>query len=118
MGRRTGRPDRHPLMRRIALSAAFVAASFVAGLALPLAAAAHPLGNFTINHYAGLAIGVNGLDLDIVIDMAEIPAFQERQTADTDGDGEVSDDEAAAYAATTCQTLASSLHVELDGVAL
>ena len=33
--------------------------------------------------------------LDVVIDMAEIPAFQERQHMDADGDGTVSDEEAA-----------------------
>jgi nickel/cobalt exporter len=58
----------------------FVAAlAVMAGLALPAAAAAHPLGNFTINHFAGLTIAPDRVDLDIVIDMAEIPAFQERQ---------------------------------------
>ena len=42
------------------------------------AAQAHPLGNFTINLYDGLAIRSHGIDVDHVIDMAEIPAFQER----------------------------------------
>ena len=30
---------------------------------LPIAVAAHPLGNFTINHYAGLRVGTNAIDL-------------------------------------------------------
>jgi len=38
---------------------------------------AHPLGNFTINHYAGLQIKPDSIAVDLVIDMAEIPAFQE-----------------------------------------
>jgi nickel/cobalt transporter (NicO) family protein len=118
MGRRTGLARRHPLVRRLLLPGSFIAAWVLGGLALPLAASAHPLGNFTINHYAGLTIGVEGIDLDVVIDMAEIPAFQERQAADTDGDGTVSDEEAAAYAAATCPTLATSLHLERDGSAL
>jgi hypothetical protein len=67
-----------------------------ASLAAPVVASAHPLGNFTINHYAGLTIAPDHVDLDIVIDMAEIPTFQERQAIDTDGDGSVSDEEAAA----------------------
>ena len=47
------------------------------------AAFAHPLGNFTINQYAGLTIGSKILVLDYVVDMAEIPAFQEISTFDT-----------------------------------
>ena len=56
---------------------------------------AHPLGNFTINHYAGITVAPNEIHLDVVIDMAEIPTFQERQHMDTDGDGTVSDAEAS-----------------------
>ena len=90
----------------------------VASLAMPIVASAHPLGNFTINHYAGLTIAPDHIDLDVVIDMAEIPTFQERQTIDTDGDGSVSDEEVAAWAPTACATLASSLHLTRDGAAL
>ena len=50
--------------------------------AVPAAVLAHPLGNFTINHYAGIAIAPDEIRLDVVIDMAEIPAFQERQKID------------------------------------
>src|SRR6188508_783748 len=66
-----------------------VAAAFV----IPALAAAHPLGNFTINHYAGVRVEPNRVLLDIVVDQAEIPTFQARLDFDTDGDGEVSDDE-------------------------
>lgn len=38
---------------------------------------AHPLGNFTINHYARIDSRVDRLLVKLVIDMAEIPAFQE-----------------------------------------
>ena len=66
-----------------------VALAVSAGALLPATALAHPLGNFTINHYAGLTIRPDRIDLDVVIDMAEIPAFQERQRMDADGDGTV-----------------------------
>ena len=46
---------------------------------LPAVVLAHPLGNFTINHYAGLRIEPDRVTLDVVIDQAEIPAFQARQ---------------------------------------
>ena len=94
----------------------FVAAlAVVAGLALPAVVAAHPLGNFTINHYAGLTIAPDRVDLDIVIDMAEIPAFQERQDMDADGDGSVADDEAATWGTGACASLATSLDLRRDG---
>jgi ABC-type nickel/cobalt efflux system permease component RcnA len=40
---------------------------------------AHPMGNFSISHYAGLHIQADSIDLRYVIDMAEIPTFQEMQ---------------------------------------
>ncbi len=83
---------------------------------LPATAAAHPLGNFTINHYVGLTLATDHVVLDVVIDMAEIPAFQERQTMDTDGDGVVSDEEVATRAAGACRAVVGDIHLERDGV--
>jgi len=51
-------------------------------LALALAvtgADAHPLGNFSISHYTALEIGAAEVTVRYVIDMAEIPTFQETQ---------------------------------------
>jgi len=42
-------------------------------------AAAHPLGNFSISHYAALEPGAAEVTVRYVIDMAEIPTFQEVQ---------------------------------------
>jgi nickel/cobalt transporter (NicO) family protein len=92
--------------------------ALVALVALPAVASAHPLGNFTINHYAGLTIGRGAVELDVVIDMAEIPAFQERQSMDSDEDGTVSDTEGDAWSATACAGLAKDLHLGLGGTAL
>jgi nickel/cobalt exporter len=39
-------------------------------------AAAHPLGNFTINHLATVASDARSLHVDYVLDVAEIPTFQ------------------------------------------
>jgi ABC-type nickel/cobalt efflux system permease component RcnA len=68
-------------------------------------ASAHPLGNFTVNHYAGLGIRGDGLSIDYVLDLAEIPAFQLR--------GTIAPDPSAA-----CAVLARDLAVTLDGAAL
>ncbi|HEY8845478.1 MAG TPA: hypothetical protein VIM24_02370, partial [Candidatus Limnocylindrales bacterium] len=104
--------------RRSFRSLLVVAVALLASLAVPLAASAHPLGNFTINHYAGITVSPAAIHLDIVIDMAEIPAFQERQTMDTDSDGTVDDSEAATGAAADCTALVDKLSLARDGTTL
>lgn len=51
-------------------------------LALILTAAglatAHPMGNFSVNHYARLRFGAEGARLTYVLDLAEIPTFELR----------------------------------------
>jgi len=105
----------HVLMRWLRRSgmAAMVAAAGAALLAGP--ASAHPLGNFTINHYAEVRVGERQIQLDVVIDMAEIPAFTEQQRLDTNGDGSVSAAELSSAREPSCRTLASSLVLQVDG---
>ena len=90
-------------------------AALVLGLAVPATALAHPLGNFTINHYAGIRVAPDEILLDVVIDMAEIPTFQQRQRLDTDGDGSLSPAEIAAERSLACGRLAPSLALAVDG---
>jgi nickel/cobalt transporter (NicO) family protein len=89
--------------------------SVLAALLLPALVLAHPLGNFTINHYAGVRIEQDRVLLDVVIDQAEIPAFQARQALDTDEDGEVSDAELEAGRVSSCASLAGDLRLAVDG---
>jgi ABC-type nickel/cobalt efflux system permease component RcnA len=90
----------------------------LAALVLPTAVSAHPLGNFTINRYNGLTVGTEGVVVDRVVDMAEIPALQARQSMDVDADGAVSDTEAAAWADTSCRQGATDLRTSVDGAAV
>jgi len=90
-------------------------AGLCAAFVIPALAAAHPLGNFTINHYAGVRVEPDRVLLDIVVDQAEIPTFQARLGFDTDGDGEVSDAETDAGRATACASLQPSLALTVDG---
>jgi ABC-type nickel/cobalt efflux system permease component RcnA len=62
-------------VRRCAVAAAVVLLA-LAALALPGGAAAHPLGNFTVNHYAGIELAGNRAYVHLVLDLAEIPTFQ------------------------------------------
>jgi len=51
---------------------------------LPLAASAHPLGNFTVNRYSAITVRDDGLTLRYVLDLAEIPTLQELGAAGID----------------------------------
>ena len=106
---------RRPWARR-AMVAAVLAVAVVLGSAV--AAAAHPLGNFTINQYGGLRVQPDRVLVDYVVDMAEIPAFQARQELDADHDGTASATEAAAWRDRECPGVAARLHARLDGQAL
>ncbi|MHC5826768.1 MAG: nickel/cobalt transporter, partial [Nostoc sp.] len=72
---------------------------------------AHPLGNFTINHYAGVQVATDGVAIDYVLDMAEIPAFQEINHLDTNRDREAEPIETVQYPNQKCQEINS--HLEL-----
>jgi ABC-type nickel/cobalt efflux system permease component RcnA len=63
------------MRRRVAKALAFVAALTAAALA-PTTASAHPLGNFTINHFSRLEARGDRVYVVYVLDMAEIPTFQ------------------------------------------
>ena len=78
-------------------------------------ALAHPLGNFTINHYAGLHLTRDTLAIDYVLDMAEIPAFQELSAYDTNGNSRPDAGEFAGYASAQCEAIGSELTASLDG---
>src|SRR5215469_10202226 len=43
------------------------------------AAFAHPMGNFSINHYSKIVPAARAIEVDYIIDMAEIPTFQQMQ---------------------------------------
>jgi len=94
--------------------AALAALGLAAGVA-PTPVAAHPLGNFTINQFSRLEPGTDALKVTYVVDMAEIPTFQERQAMDLDADGSISELEESAYLDSLVPGLVSGLHVEVGG---
>jgi hypothetical protein len=89
-----------------------------ASLALVPSAFAHPLGNFTINQYAGLNVSREKVILDYVLDMAEIPAFQEIAAFDANGNGLAEPAEAAGYHAQKCISLQPDLNLNLNNKAV
>ena len=93
-------------------------AAALLALLVPAIALAHPLGNFTINHFAALRIAPATISLDVVIDRAEIPAFQESQRIDLDGDGVVTLAELERERQAACLALAPDLRLAVEGTAL
>ena len=93
-------------MRRLAVIGAAVAAFVV----VPTTSAqAHPLGNFTVNHYDGLTLYADRVAITSIVDAAEIPTAQLRHRVDVDGDGTLTSGERAAYAARSCAALRMDL---------
>jgi ABC-type nickel/cobalt efflux system permease component RcnA len=61
-------------MRRALTLVALLSAALA--LVWPAGAAAHPLGNFTVNRYAGVEVSGGAVYVRYVVDLAEIPTFQ------------------------------------------
>jgi nickel/cobalt exporter len=74
---------------------------------------AHPLGNFTVNRYSRIEVGPERVTVRYVLDMAEIPAFQEirAQERDITVDGAAKD----AYAAQQAAAIGAHIRLTLDG---
>jgi len=99
-------------MRRKIIPGVFL---LMAGLMVfaPRDAFAHPMGNFSISHFAGFRIKADAIDLRYILDMAEIPTFQEMQT--TGIVPEPGDPRVIAYLASKAEALKGGLVVTLNG---
>jgi ABC-type nickel/cobalt efflux system permease component RcnA len=92
-----------------------VVAAALGALLLPALVAGHPLGNFTINHFAGLHVSADRILVDLVIDRAEIPAYEEHRRLDRDGNGVIDAAEASEARRSGCTALLPHLSLLLDG---
>ena len=91
---------------RVAALLATVLGSGALMVAVPGAASAHPLGNFTVNRYSGLVVSTDAVRVDHVRDLAEIPTAQRTPDIDTSGDDRLSAAELAAWAGAECRQAA------------
>ena len=98
-------------MTRRLLAAFAIAAAFVA---FPAAASAHPLGNFTTNHHIGVTVSHDLIEVDLIIDVAEIPSIELLARLDTDGDGTLDDAEADAGRRAQCADRLPEIEVLVD----
>jgi ABC-type nickel/cobalt efflux system permease component RcnA len=86
----------------------------------PQKASAHPLGEATISQYSALTIGTERVDIRYIVDMAEIPAFQELRAL---GPGrsmgtDVTTEERDAYTSKKSAELVKGLSLTVDGAQL
>jgi len=107
-----------PIARRVVLVLVALAAIGFGTAGRPRQAAAHPLGNFTINRYAQVEPGADTVRVSYAIDMAEIPTFQEMSVIDRDKNGAVSDSERTAYLNKKLPELARGLKITVNGSAV
>jgi ABC-type nickel/cobalt efflux system permease component RcnA len=80
---------------------------------IPRVAHAHPMGNFSINHYTRIVAGARDVELDYIIDMAEIPTFQE--TKEGGLVTKTGDPALAPYLARQADSLKGGLTLDADG---
>ncbi|WP_030661966.1 nickel transporter [Streptomyces rimosus] len=104
------------LLRRRTVALLVTALTAVLLLLAPAGAAhAHPLGNFTVSQYDGLVVRPGELRVDHVEDLAEIPAAQQKDRIDRNGDGATGRAELSAWARERCATAARGSALTVDG---
>ncbi len=74
---------------------------------------AHPLGNFSISQYTGIRVKPDAIELRYLVDMAEIPTFQEIQ--ETGIMPEAGHPSLRGYLARKAESLKEGLVLELEG---
>ena len=77
---------------------------------------AHPMGNFSVNHYSKVTIKRGEIEIRFLIDMAEIPTFQEIRQFDITPKAD--DPSTSRYLDRQEQLLKEGLSLESDGQAV
>jgi nickel/cobalt transporter (NicO) family protein len=96
-----------------------LAVSAIAGVALLVVAASrasgHPTGDLSVNTYTGIVVAPGEVRLRFAMDMAELVTSYEMPVIDTNVDGEVSEEEARAYAGAKAAELLDRQSLTVDG---
>src|SRR5579862_8065075 len=77
---------------------------------------AHPMGNFSVNHYSKITLEPDGIHIRYYIDLAEIPTYQELQQANiAPADADPNSAVVKRYVAARGEELGRGLTLEIDG---
>jgi nickel/cobalt exporter len=106
---------RRSVRRAGAVAALTVAMTAALGALAAAPASAHPLGNFTINRFAGLYLYPGRIQVLYALDMAEIPTYQATPSIDSNHDGRVAPSERASWATRTSRRLLAGTALTADG---
>ena len=74
---------------------------------------AHPMGNFSVNHYSKISLERDGIRVSYIIDLAEIPTYQELQQGNVTAN--VSDPAVTRFVASRGTEFAQGLSLLVDG---
>src|SRR5271156_2680064 len=74
---------------------------------------AHPMGNFSVNHYSKISLERDGIRVSYIIDLAEIPTYQELQQGNVTAD--VADAAVTRFVAARGTELGRGLSLLVDG---
>src|SRR5450631_3648016 len=77
---------------------------------------AHPMGNFSVSHYAKLQPSASGVELQYVLDLAEIPTFEMLRGWNIERTAPQAEIES--HAAMQARLWLKNLNVTVDGVAV
>jgi ABC-type nickel/cobalt efflux system permease component RcnA len=80
---------------------------------LGLRSFAHPMGNFSVNHYSKISLGREGIRVTYIIDLAEIPTYQELQQGNVTAD--VADPTVTRFVEERGAEFGRGLNLMLDG---
>ncbi|MFH1741601.1 MAG: sulfite exporter TauE/SafE family protein [bacterium] len=100
--------------RAIMRTIRFVILSTVFALAA-VCVSAHPLSQFSVNHFNTVEFTPETVRVHTLIDIAEIPAFGELGRMDTDNDAQLTQEEIDAYLLRRTPEILSSLFLSIDG---
>jgi hypothetical protein len=100
------------MSRASLLRPAVVAVAVAAGAC---GAFAHPMGNVSISHYAGIEIRPDSIEVKFLLDFAEIPSVPELEGCDPDRDDRVTPEEREAYLDAKTKEVLPRLRLEVNG---
>ncbi len=104
-----------PILRLALVLFAVTALVFISS---PRSAAAHPMGNFSVNKYSALTVSADKVSILYIVDMAEIPAFQELGAITSNRGDDPTPAEREAYTSRKSAELVKGLSLKLDGTPL